>query len=175
MPSTGGLPRRRSPSTGSTPPRERLVIRVKTNQIRASATTTATIVPMISPAPPPLLGAFWLCWAMTVTANVVISTRFPDGPSAMRLDSAAGPAGTGEPMDTENREDLPPDDGAVEGSGTGELGGAGVAGGAGEGTPGGPDGSPYEPGKGPTAGEATGLTGDPDEEDTGITGDLDER
>ena len=66
-------------------------------------------------------------------------------------------------MDNENREDLPPDDGAVEERGTGELGGAGVAGGAGEGTPGGPEGTPYEPGEGPTADEETGITGDPDE------------
>jgi hypothetical protein len=66
-------------------------------------------------------------------------------------------------MDTENREPLPPDDGAVEERGTGELGGAGVAGGAGEGTPGGPDSSPYKPGEGPTADEETGITGDPDE------------
>jgi hypothetical protein len=82
---------------------------------------------------------------------------------AMRLDSRPDRAGTGEPMDTENREDLPPDDGAVEERGTGELGGAGVAGGAGAGSPGGPDSSPYEPGEGPTADEETGITGDPDE------------
>jgi hypothetical protein len=168
MPSTGGLPRRRSSSTGSTPPRERFVIRVKTNQISANATITATIVPMISPAPTPLLGAFWLFCARMVTASVVIRTRFPKRAGAMRLDSRAGRAGTGEPMDTENREDLPPDDGAVEETGTeetgtGELGGAGVAGGAGEGTPGGPEGSPYAPGEGPTADEETGITGDPDE------------
>jgi hypothetical protein len=81
----------------------------------------------------------------------------------MRLDSPARRPGTGDAMDTENREDLPPDDGAVEERGTGELGGAGVAGGAGEGTPGGPDSSPYEPGEGPTADEETGITGDPDE------------
>jgi hypothetical protein len=81
----------------------------------------------------------------------------------MRLDSPTGRAGTGEAMDTENREDLPPDDGAVEERGTGELGGAGVAGGAGEGTPGGPDASPFEPGEGPTADEETGITGDPDD------------
>jgi hypothetical protein len=67
-------------------------------------------------------------------------------------------------MDTENREGLPPDDGAVEESGTGELGGrGGVPGGAGEGVPGGPDSTPYEPGEGPTADEETGITGDPDE------------
>ena len=66
-------------------------------------------------------------------------------------------------METENREELPPDHGAVEESGTGELGGAGVAGGPGEGTPGGPDSAPYEPGEGPTADEETGITGDPDE------------
>jgi hypothetical protein len=81
----------------------------------------------------------------------------------MRLDSPPHRMGTGEAMDTENREDLPPDDGAIEERGTGELGGAGVAGGAGEGTPGGPDASPYEPGEGPTADEETGITGDPDE------------
>jgi hypothetical protein len=81
----------------------------------------------------------------------------------MRLDSPPDRAGTGEAMDTENREDLPPDDGAVEERGTGELGGAGVAGGAGEGTPGGPDSAPYQPGEGPTADEETGITGDPDE------------
>ena len=67
-------------------------------------------------------------------------------------------------MDSEERGELPPDDGAVEGSGTGELGGAGVAGGAGAGTPGGPDGAPFEPGAGPTADEATGIAGDPDED-----------
>ena len=66
-------------------------------------------------------------------------------------------------MDTDKREELPPDDGAVEETGTGELGGAGVAGGAGEGTPGGPDGSLFEPGEGPTADEATGITGDPED------------
>ena len=66
-------------------------------------------------------------------------------------------------MDTDKREELPPDDGAVEETGTGELGGAGVAGGAGEGTPGGPDRSPFEPGEGPTADEATGITGDPED------------
>jgi hypothetical protein len=58
-------------------------------------------------------------------------------------------AGYGRPMETENRDDLPPDDGAVEESGTG--------------VPGGPDSSPYEPGEGPTADEETGITGDPDE------------
>ena len=163
MPSTGGFPRRRSSSTGSTPPRERFVIRVKTNQIKANRTITATIAPMISPAPTPPLGAFWLFWARTVTASVVIRTRFPKRAGAMRLDSPAGRAGTGEAMDTENREQLPPDDGAVEERGTGQLGGAGVAGGAGEGTPGGPEGSPYEPGEGPTSDEETGITGDPDE------------
>jgi hypothetical protein len=66
-------------------------------------------------------------------------------------------------METENRDDLPPDDGAVEESGTGELGGAGVPGGAGEGVPGGPEAWPNPPGEGPTADEATGITGDPDE------------
>lgn len=81
----------------------------------------------------------------------------------MRLDSAPRAAGTGDRMETENREDLPPDDGAVEERGTGELGGAGVAGGPGEGTPGGPDSAPYGPGEGPTADEVTGITGDPDE------------
>jgi hypothetical protein len=80
-----------------------------------------------------------------------------------RFDSRPDGAGTGEGMETENREDLPRDDGAVEERGTGELGGAGVAGGAGAGTPGGPEGSPYEPGGGPTADEETGITGDPDE------------
>ncbi len=64
------------------------------------------------------------------------------------LDSPSDGAGTGESMETENREELPPDDGAIEERGTGELGGAGVAGGAGE---------------GPTADEETGITGDPDE------------
>jgi hypothetical protein len=66
-------------------------------------------------------------------------------------------------MDTEKRDDLPDDDGAVEERGTGELGGAGVAGGAGEGTPGGPESAPVKPGEGPTADEETGITGDPDE------------
>jgi hypothetical protein len=104
-----------------------------------------------------------------------MGTRFPNRAGAMRLDSPARRPGTGEPMDTENREDLPPDDGAVEERGTGELGGAGVAGGAGEGTPGGPDSSPYKPGEGPTAAEETGITGDPDDDETGVTGDPDER
>jgi len=66
-------------------------------------------------------------------------------------------------MESENRDDLPPDDGAVEERGTGEHGGAGVPGGAGEGTPGGPESYPNPPGEGPTADEATGITGDPDE------------
>lgn len=67
-------------------------------------------------------------------------------------------------METDKREeDLPPDDGAVEQSGTGELGGAGVPGGPGEGVPGGPEAWPHPPGEGPTADEATGITGDPDE------------
>ena len=66
-------------------------------------------------------------------------------------------------MDTANRDELPPDDGAVEETGTGELGGSGVAGGAGEGVPGGQDSAPFAPGEGPTADEETGITGDPDE------------
>ena len=66
-------------------------------------------------------------------------------------------------METEDRDDLPPDDGAVESSGTGEQGGAGVPGGPGEGRPGGPESWPHEPGEGPTADEETGITGDPDE------------
>jgi hypothetical protein len=65
-------------------------------------------------------------------------------------------------MDTENREELPADDGAVEEGGTGDVG-AGVAGGGGEGSPGGPDAAPFEPGEGPTSDEETGITGDPDE------------
>ena len=85
------------------------------------------------------------------------------GQDGLAVDSRRDASGTGPTMDTERREDLPSDDGAVEESGTGELGGAGVAGGAGEGTPGGPDGAPFEPGEGPTADEATGITGDPDE------------
>ena len=80
-----------------------------------------------------------------------------------RLDSPEDGWGTGRAMDSENPEGLPPDDGAVEERGTGELGGAGVAGGAGEGTPGGPEGYPHPPGEGPTADEETGITGDPDE------------
>jgi hypothetical protein len=84
-------------------------------------------------------------------------------PRGTRLDSPPDRQGTGAGMETENHEDLPPDDGAVEESGTGELGGAGVAGGAGEGTPGGPEGAPYAPGEGPTADEETGITGGPDE------------
>jgi hypothetical protein len=56
-------------------------------------------------------------------------------------------------METE-RDRLDPDDGAVEGS---------EPVGEGEGVPGGPDASPYRPGEGPTADEATGITGDPDE------------
>jgi hypothetical protein len=138
-------------------------MRVKTNQMTAIATITATIVPTISPTPAPLLGAFWLCWAMTVSASVVMGWRFPLAQGAMRLDSPPDGAGTGEPMETEKPEDLPSDDGAVEERGTGELGGAGVAGGPGEGTPGGPEASPYAPGEGPTADEETGITGDPDE------------
>jgi hypothetical protein len=134
-------------------------MRMSTNPMTAIATTTATI----SPTPAPLLGAFWLCWAMTVSARLVMGSRFPLAPGAMCLDSPRDGAGTGEPMETENPEDLPPDDGAVEERGTGELGGAGVAGGPGEGTPGGPEASPYEPGEGPTADEETGITGDPDE------------
>jgi hypothetical protein len=66
---------------------------------------------------------------------------------------------------SEQRDDLPDDDGAVEATGTGEQGGAGVAGGAGEGAPGGPEAWPEPPGEGPTADEATGITGDPDEKD----------
>jgi len=138
-------------------------MRVKTNQISASATITATMVPMISPAPAPPPGAFWLCWAMMVTASAVMGPRFPLRPYAMRLDSPAERPGTRSAMDTEKREDLPEDDGAIEERGTGELGGAGVAGGAGEGTPGGPESAPFEPGEGPTADEETGITGDPDE------------
>jgi hypothetical protein len=66
-------------------------------------------------------------------------------------------------MDTEKRDELPEGDGAVEAGGTGEPGGAGVPGGAGEGVPGGPEAWPNPPGEGPTADEATGITGDPDE------------
>ena len=66
-------------------------------------------------------------------------------------------------MDTEKREELPPDDGAVEETGTGELGGAGVAGGAGEGTPGGPDGAPSSPARARPPTRRPGITGDPDE------------
>jgi len=65
--------------------------------------------------------------------------------------------------ETQDRDDLPADDGGVEDTGTGELGGAGVAGGAGEGTPGGAEAWPHPPGEGPTADEATGITGEPDE------------
>jgi hypothetical protein len=100
---------------------------------------------------------------MTASASVVMGRPLRDGLARHALDSPPEGAGTGEPMETENREDLPPDDGAVEERGTGELGGAGVAGGAGAGTPGGPDSAPYEPGDGPTADEETGITGDPDE------------
>jgi len=85
------------------------------------------------------------------------------GQDGLAVDSRRDASGTGPTMDTERREDLPSDEGAVEESGTRELGGAGVAGGAGEGTPGGPEGAPYEPGEGPTADEETGITGDPDE------------
>ncbi|MEY2535552.1 MAG: hypothetical protein QOF29_3462 [bacterium] len=66
-------------------------------------------------------------------------------------------------MENLEHEDLPPDDGAVEETSTGEHGGAGVAGGAGEGVPGGPESWPHPPGEGPTADEATGITGEPDE------------
>ena len=66
-------------------------------------------------------------------------------------------------MQPAERDQLADDEGASESGGTGEHGGAGVVGGAGEGVPGGPDASPVEPGQGPTADEATGITGDPDE------------
>jgi hypothetical protein len=56
-------------------------------------------------------------------------------------------------METE-RDRPDPDDGAVEGT---------EPFGEGEGVPGGPDAAPYAPGEGPTADEATGITGDPDE------------
>jgi hypothetical protein len=63
----------------------------------------------------------------------------------------------------ENEPDrLDPDDGAVETREAGGVGGS-ATGGAGEGVPGGPDATPWEPGEGPTADEATGITGDPDE------------
>ena len=64
--------------------------------------------------------------------------------------------------ESRERDDLPDDDGAVESTGADE---AGVPGGAGEGTPGGPEAWPDPPGEGPTADEATGITGDPDEAD----------
>jgi hypothetical protein len=65
--------------------------------------------------------------------------------------------------ETQDRDDLPPDDGAIEETGTGELGGSGVPGGPGAGAPGGPEAWPNPPGEGPTADEETGITGDPDE------------
>lgn len=46
----------------------------------------------------------------------------------------------------------------------GALGPGSVAGGAGSGVPGGPPADAPEPGEGVTADEATGITGDPDEE-----------
>jgi hypothetical protein len=164
MLSNGGSPRRRSapPAGGSTPPRDRLVTRVKISQSTTIAMITPTIVPTISPSPTPSSGAVWLFWARRVTANVVMSRPFPVRARAMRRFAPPRP-GYGRAMETENRDDLPADDGAVEESGTGELGGSGVAGGAGEGVPGGPESSPYEPGEGPTADEETGITGDPDE------------
>jgi hypothetical protein len=55
--------------------------------------------------------------------------------------------------------DLDPDDGAIEPRGPQP----GTADGAGAGTPGGPEAYPDAPGEGPTADEATGPTGDPDE------------
>jgi hypothetical protein len=99
---------------------------------------------------------------MTVT-SVFMADALPDARAAHAPRFDARARGYGRPMDTENREELPPDDGAIEERGTGELGGAGVAGGAGEGTPGGPDSAPFKPGEGPTADEETGITGDPDE------------
>jgi hypothetical protein len=139
-------------------------MRVKMNQMIAMASATPRIVPTMRPAPTPLSGALWLFWARIVTASVVMGMRFPLRRGAMHgIDSRRDGAGTGQPMQSENREDLPPDDGAVEESGTGEHGGAGVPGGAGEGTPGGPEAYPHPPGEGPTADEETGITGDPDE------------
>ena len=66
-------------------------------------------------------------------------------------------------MDTEKREELPPDDGAVEESGTGELGGAAWPAARARARPAGRTGHPSSPAKDPTADEATGITGDPDE------------
>jgi hypothetical protein len=63
--------------------------------------------------------------------------------------------------------DIPPDAGdeaAREStSDSGALDPGSVAGGAGAGTPGLPPDPEHEPGAGPTADEATGATGDPDE------------
>jgi hypothetical protein len=64
--------------------------------------------------------------------------------------------------------DLPPDagpDAARESSGTQDPGS--ITGGAGEGSPGLPADADHEPGHGPTADEATGVTGEPDDGDDG--------
>jgi len=60
--------------------------------------------------------------------------------------------------------DLPPDAGpdAAKESSTGPFGPGSVAGGAGAGTPGEPPEPGHEPGEGPTADEATGVTGEGD-------------
>jgi hypothetical protein len=69
--------------------------------------------------------------------------------------------------------DIPPDagpDAAREStSDTGAFDPGSVAGGAGEGTPGEPFAPEDEPGHGPTADEATGITGDPDDEADGTS------
>jgi hypothetical protein len=67
--------------------------------------------------------------------------------------------------------DIPPDagpDAAREStSDTGAFDPGSVAGGAGAGVPGEPFEPGHEPGHGPTADEATGITGEPDEDDDG--------
>jgi hypothetical protein len=67
--------------------------------------------------------------------------------------------------------DIPPDageDAARESTAdTGMFDPGSVAGGAGEGVPGEPFDPDHQPGEGPTADEATGPAGDPDENDDG--------
>ena len=65
--------------------------------------------------------------------NLSLATSRETRQDGRAVDSRPDALGTGPTMDSEKREDQPADDGAIEESGTGELGGAGVAGGAGEG------------------------------------------
>jgi hypothetical protein len=64
--------------------------------------------------------------------------------------------------------DIPPDAGPdAARESTGEFDPGSVAGGPGEGVPGAPGEPGHGPGEGPTADEATGVTGEPDDEDDG--------